>query len=151
MISFPVIVSQPAPQPKPKKVVLGKSLAAMCGIKNFALKLSPPETLSMWDLYNPFSANLFIFILTSYAVLLEEPVCTLKLEPIQELSEEEKGKRDSETEPVDCMLSAWMRQSVVGSLFLRVIWPSNIFKMPWLNQKRWRLSTQITALVTSWG
>lgn len=86
----------------------------MCGIKKIVLKkLLPPETLSMWDLYNP-----SVDILTSYAVLLEEPVCTLKLEPIQELSEEEKGKTDSETESVDCMLSAWMRQSVVGSFFL---------------------------------
>lgn len=75
----------------------------------------------MWDLYNSFSANPSIDILTSYAVLLEEPVCTLKLEPIQEVSEEEKGKTDSEPEPVDCMLSAWMHQSVVGSLFLQVI------------------------------
>lgn len=100
MFSFPVIVSQAAPQTKSKKIVLGKSVAAMCGIKISIKKLSLPEALSMWDLYNPFCANLSIDILTSYAVLLEEPVCTLKLEPIQELSEEEKGKTDSETEPV---------------------------------------------------
>lgn len=110
-----------------------------------------PETLSMWDFYHPFSANPGIDILTPYAVLLEEPVCTLKLEPIQELSEEEKGKADSETEPVDCMLSAWMPQSVVGSLFLQVIWPSNIFKMPQYNQKRWCPSPQTPALAKSWG
>lgn len=83
--------------------------------------MSFPESLSMWDLYHPFSANPHIDILTSYAVRIEEPVCTLELEPIQEVSEEEKGKADSEPEPVDCMLSAWMPQSVVGSLFLQVI------------------------------
>uniref|UniRef100_H3D6V5 DAZ interacting zinc finger protein 1 n=1 Tax=Tetraodon nigroviridis TaxID=99883 RepID=H3D6V5_TETNG len=60
--SFHIIVSQAAPQPKPKKVVLDPS----------------------------------IDILTSYAVLLEEPACTLKLEPIQEVSEEEKGLENEE-------------------------------------------------------
>lgn len=51
-----------------------------------------------------------------HAVQLEEPVSTLKLEPIQELPEEEKGK--TVMEKSDCMLSAWMHQSVVSNASL---------------------------------
>lgn len=130
VVCFPVTVSAPAPEPKPKRAVLGKWMGTDVNSKHchcqrgWACAFLHGGVTSVL-LTSVLSDSLTSkWPLTSPAVQIEEPVFALNLDPIQELSEEDKGKRSrqKQLEPLDCMLPAWMHQSGLDSSFFTCLW-----------------------------